>query len=539
MSPELINLVGGSALLVYSIEELSKNIQYLAGSRVRVWINTFAHNRVSGVLLGIIFSLLLSSSSAVTVMLVGMANAQLLTLEQVFSVTLGASIGTTFIVQLFAFQILEYGLIFVAAGVLLASFSRADRTYHFARSLLFLGLMFFSMRMLVDSGTVLERNEFFKFLIGYFRDRPLVSFFIAAAFTAIIHSSAATIAFVMSLMIAQHGTLAEAIPWVLGANLGTTTTAYFASLRSGYLGKQAALGQLLCKTAGVIFIFPLIPYLIKFSVYLAGPDVSREIAHSHTLFNLFVALIFFPFVPWGVRLVRYFSRDQDGDGPFHFKYLDPRSLDTPELALAQAQREILRLSDTVEQMVERSILLFSRANQREIEALKDRDQVVDFLNRGVKMYLTRLSQSEMTPEQVHREFEYLLRTNDLENIGDIVDKNILELVRKNIKKGYVFSKEGWKEITEFHAKVVECLRLSTVYFNSRDRVLYSRLLILHEQIEDMTLDLSENHVQRLHKGVKESLNTTSVHLDLLSNLKRIADLSISFVKIDSLKVETG
>jgi phosphate:Na+ symporter len=529
--------MGGSALLVYSIEELSKAIQYLAGSRVRVWINTFADNRFSAIVLGLVLSLLLSSSSAVTVMLVGLANAQLLTLEQVFSVTLGASVGTTFIVQLFAFPILEYGMVFVAAGVFISVFSKTDRVFHVARTLLFLGLMFFSMRLLVDSGKVLQQDPFFKFLVNYFKDRPIVSLLISASMTALIHSSAATIAFVMSLMMAQNGTLREAIPWVIGANLGTTTTAYFASLKSGTLGKQAALANLLCKVGGMILIYPLLEYLEKAAVYLAGADLSRQIAHTHTLFNLFIAAVFFPFVPWGVKFIRRISVDHDGDGPFHFEYLDPRSLNTPELALAQAQREILRLADTVEQMVERCILLFSRGNQKEVEALKADDQVVDFLNRGVKLYLTKLSQNEMAPEQVHKEFELLLRTNDLENIGDIVDKNILELVRKNIKKGYSFSREGWREITDFHAKVVDCLRLSTAYFNSRDRTLYTKLMVSHEQIEDMMLDLSEAHVQRLHKGVKESLDTTSVHLDLLGNLKRIADLSVNFTKIYGLKAE--
>jgi phosphate:Na+ symporter len=136
---------------------------------------------------------------------------------------------------------------------------------------------------------------------------------------------------------------------------------------------------------------------------------------------------------------------------------------------------------------------------------------------------------------VQKEFELLIRTNDLENIGDIVDKNILELVRKNIKKGYVFSKEGMAEINAFHIKVLELLELSTNYFNSRDQALHSKVLILHQTIEDMMIELSEQHVQRLHRGIKESMETTSVHLDLLGNLKRIADLSVNFTKLQSSK----
>ncbi len=537
MTPELINLLGGSAILVYSIDELSHHVQYLAGSRLRIWINAFADNRFTGILLGIFLSLLLSSSSAVTVMLVGLTSARMLTLEQVFSVMLGASVGTTFIVQLFAFRILEYGLLLVAAGVFLGSFSDTDRTYHTSRIFLFLGLLFFSMGMLVDAGKVMESNELFQFVINYFKDRPIVSLFISAGLTALIKSSSATIAFVMSLMIARNGTIMEALPWVLGANLGTTTTAYFASLKSGVHGKQAALANFLSKAVGVAICYPFAKYLAMAAVYFAGPDISRQIAHTHTLFNIFVAVLFFPFIPWGVKIVRKMAPDRAGDGPFNFHYLDPRSLSTPELALAQAQRETLRLADTVEQMLERCIHLFGTGEQKEIEALKAMDQVVDYLNRGIKLFLTKLSQNEMTPEQVQKEFELLLRTNDLENIGDIVDKNILELVRKSKKKGYSFSREGWHEITAFHEKVVECLSLSTAYFNSGGRSLYSKIILQHQHIEDMMLELSEQHVQRLHRGVKETLDTTSVHLDLLGYLKRIADMSINFTKVSGAKPE--
>lgn len=534
MNSALISLIGGSALLVYSIEELSKSVQYLAGGKLRTWINLFAGNRVTAILLGLILSLLLSSSGAVTVMLVGLANARLLTLDQVFAVVLGASIGTTFIVHLFAFNISQYGLLIIAIGVLVSAVSSSDRITRISRGIFFLGLMFFSMSLVSSAGKDLESNELFQYTINYFRDRPAVSFFIAVILTGVIHSSAATIAFVMSLMVTKQAQLEEAIPWVLGANVGTTTTAFFASFKGGILGKQAAVGHLVCKVIGAIVCLPFIQYLVQASEYMGG-DISRQIANSHTIFNAFVAVLFFPFVSIGVWLSRKLVPEKADEGPYNFLYLDPRTLETPELALAQAQREILRLSDNVEQMVERCIGIFKTGSTREMEALKERDQVVDFLNRGIKMYLTRLSQKEMTPEQVQKEFELLLRTNDLENIGDIVDRNILELVRKSIKKGYTFSKEGWSEINTFHMKVIDCLKLSNAYFTSHDPSLAAKLGILYQQIEDLTVELSEQHVQRLHRGVKESLDTTSVHLDLLGNLQRIASLSVNFTRVRGLK----
>jgi len=529
MNPHLMALLGGSAILIYSIDELSRNVQYLAGSRFRAWINALAQNRIYAILLGGALSILLSSSGAVTVMLVGLANSRLLTLEQVFAVTLGASIGTTFIVQLFAFRVSNYALLIIFISVLTGAMARSDRSVQSSRAIMHLGLMFFSMQLVVDAGIGMESDELFRFVINYFRDRPMISLLLATGFTALIHSSAATIAFVMSLMVARQGNIYEAIPWVLGANLGTTTTAYFASFRTGPLGKQAALGNLVCKVTGIILCYPLM-FLFGDLVLALGGDISRQVANAHTMFNILVAILFFPFISFGVRLVRHLIPEKSETGPFHFYYLDPKAIESPEIALAQAQREVLRLSDAVEEMVSKSIPLFVMGRHEDIEKIKSMDRVVDYLNKGIKMFLTKLSQKEMTPEQVQKEFEFLLRTNDLESIGDIVDKNILELVKKNLKKGYVFSKEGWLEIMGLHGKVVDCLRISTAYFNSRDPALEAKLISLYEQIEDMMIDLSEQHVHRLHEGVKESMDTTSVHLDLLMNLQRVASLSVRFVR---------
>lgn len=536
MNPDLMKLAGGSALLVYAIDELSDSVQYLAGSKFRAWINILAGRRVAGVFLGLLLALLLSSSGAVTVMLVGLANARLLSLAQVFSVALGAAVGSTFIVQLFAFNITDYGLVILAFGVLSSSIALSDRAHHLSRAALFIGLLFFSMGLLTDAGRGLEKNELFLYIVNYFKDRPAASLFLATVLTSIIHSSAATIAFIMSLIAARNADVLEAIPWVLGANLGTTATAFFASSKSGVLGKQAALGNLLCKIVGLALCYPFIGEFARLVSQLT-PDVGRQIAHVHTLFNVGLTVIFLPFTSLGVRLVKSLIPDTNVQGPFSLHYLDSRSLSSPELALAQAQREILRVSDAVEQMVERSIQLFANSSAKEFEAIRGMDQVVDFLNKGIKLFLTKLSQKQMTPAQVQKEFELLLRTNDLENIGDIIDKNILELVRKNMKKGYSFSKEGWAEITLFHAKVVEILRISNAFFSARDLALVAKLSVLYDQLQDLMIDLSEQHVHRLHLGVKESLDTTSVHLDLLGNLQRIAGLAMNFTKLQNLKTE--
>lgn len=530
MRPEIISLVGGSALLIYSISELSKSVELTTGARFRVWLNSFGASRLVGFTIGIFLALMLSSSSAVTVMLVNLANSRLLTLEQVFSVALGSSIGTTFLVHIIAFKLSSYGLLILAFGVILEVTFRERMVGQLGRCLLFLGLVFFSLTLVADAGVQLQSNELFRYLLDYFRDRPLVSIAIATILTAVIQSSSATIAFVMSLMASEHSTIYEAIPWVLGANLGSAMTAFFGSLRSGVLGRQAALGQLMMRLAGVAMLLPLTVLFGKWLIELT-PDLTRQIAFAHTFFNIGVAIVFLPLIPLVERLVKeVFPSDQER-GPFHFQFLNPHSLRAPELALAHAQREILRMSDTVQEMLEKSVRLFKQGTARDVDLLREMDRVVDFLNKGIRLYLTKLTQEEMSQEQVHREFEFLLRTNDLENIGDIIDKNIMGLVRKNAQKGYVFSDEGWNEILAFHAKIVDCLVLSTAFFNSRDPALLTQLHRLHADIKLMRLELMELHIQRLHEGVKQTVDTTSVHLDLLGHLQRISELSVNFTYV--------
>ncbi len=530
MNSEALSILGGSALLVFGMQELSKSIQYVAGGRFRTWVNEFGRRPIFGLFLGIILSVLLSGSGAVTAMLIGLANARLLTLEQVFAVTLGSAVGTTFIVHLLALKIADYGLLILFIGMVSSGIIRDDRLSKLARGLFFLGLVFFAISMLVGAGKALEASPWFRNLLDYFRGRPIVAFIFSAVLTAIIPSSSATIVFIMSIFSQSTSPLVVAMPWILGANVGTTANGFYASYGTGQIGKQAALGHFLFKVIAVVLLLPFVDLFVGL-VQSFTTDLSQQIAIAHTLFNVIFATLLYPFIPLGVQLVRRAIPDELKQSPFHYQFLDVRSLPTPEVAIAQAQKELMRMADLVEDMVTKSIPMFRRKALNEIEELKEVDSLVDYLNRGIKLFLTKLSQSEMTPEQVQKEFELVVRTHDLENIGDIVDKNILELVRKTVRKGYVFSEEGWQEILSLHERVIDLLKVSSAYFNTRERSLFVRIMILNREIEELVIDLSERHIQRLHQGNKYSLDTTSVHLDMLSSLQRIAHISVNFTRV--------
>jgi phosphate:Na+ symporter len=228
------------------------------------------------------------------------------------------------------------------------------------------------------------------------------------------------------------------------------------------------------------------------------------------------------------RVLEKIFYESKRESRFVLQYLDQGQTTNAELALAQAGREILRLSDAVEEMLMKSILMFKKGTIDEWKELKASDNVVDFLNKGIKHYLVKISHNDNTPIQTQRILELLTRASDLESMGDIVDKNILGLVRKKWDKGYDFSEEGWSEIQMLHRQVIECFKISTAAFNTKEAAVEKELDRVFHGIEGLVVNLTDQHLQRLKQGNKRSLESSSVHLDLISTLHRVAILSRNF-----------
>lgn len=533
---------GALALLLYAMGELSKALQTLAGTKLRAWVGAFVQHRIGSLVLGLLPAALVQSSVAVNVLLAALANARMLPAEQALPAMLGAGIGSTFIVFFFSVRLALFGLTLLAAGVLVERMAHRDLQAS-ARILTYMGLFFYALAMLADAARSFENNELFRYVVQYFHDRPIYSFVIAAGMTMMVHSSAAALAMVISIAEVRHADIAFALPWIFGANVGSVAAAVLSSggdsgmKRAGLLGRQVALGNLAVKMSTVLVLSPFVEPIANL-VRSITLHVGTQIAVAHLGFNIVAALGALPFLGLVNRSVKRWMR-HDTDDQFRFHHLDERTLAAPELAIAQAGREILRLADTVERMVDRSLSLFDETRaggfETELESIRSMDQLVDFLNRGVKLYLTKLSTNSMTPQQSQREFQLLLRTNDLENIGDIIDRNLLPLARKKRLRGYRFSDAGWNELKQLHGKVVDCVRASNAFFASGDRDLHVRILVLYGEIEDLCLVLGERHVRRLHDGVRETMDTTSVHWDLIGYYQRVAALAVNICRIVDLQ----
>lgn len=515
-----LTLMSGVLLLLYGIKTVSDGLQSVAGPRIRSLLRSLTSNRLSAVGAGALITGLIQSSSATSVMLVGFVSAGLMSFRQTLAVILGADIGATLTVQLIAFHIYDYAVIMAGMGIGLMLFSHRYLYRNIGQGLLGFGFMFLAIRIMSDSMSPLHQSDLFKQVLIALVGSPVGGILLSAVFTALIHSSAATIGIALALSGNGMIPLDAAVHIVLGANIGTCSTALMASLRSPAEARRVAWAHVLFKTIGVAVFLPFLP---KFFELLRSfdADVSRQIANAHTLFNAAIAVIFLPFLATFGKLVTRLVPEKTEEKRFGPMYLDEHVLSTPALALGQAAREVLRTSDIVRGMLNESMKAFQTDDTMFIASIKDKDNMVDTLDRQIRLYLTRLSLSSLSESQSRRAVALLEITRDLENIGDIIDRNIMPLAEKRISKGLVFSQEGMDEVAGFHRRLLENFDMAVSAFAGNDPDLAARVLRNKEEIGILERELVQAHLERLRKGLRESIETSHIHLDVIGNFARI------------------
>lgn len=517
------NLFGGVLLLLYGIKLVNDGLQSAAGPRIRSLLGSLTSNRLAAVGAGAFITGLIQSSSATSVMLVGFVSAGLMQFRQTLAVVLGADIGATLTVQLIAFQVADYAVLLIGIGLTLLLFAKQHQVRNIGSGALGFGFVFLSIRIMSDAMAPLQQSALFREVLVALVDSPFTGIVVSAVFTALIHSSAATIGIALVLAVNGLITLDGAVHVMLGANIGTCSTALMASLRSPAEARRVAWAHVLFKVAGVLLLLPALP-LFRELVIATGGDLPRQIANAHTLFNVLMAVLFLPFLGLIAKLLDRLVPAAPGDRKFGPRYLDEHVLGTPSLALSQATRETLRQSDIVREMLNDSVRAFQENDPELITDIKAKDDLVDILDREIRLYLTRLSSGSISEAHSRRTVELLEAGRDLENIGDIIDRNVMPLALNRIQKGLTFSPEGMAEIVQFHKKLIENFDTAISAFAARDRDLARRVLRNKEELEVLERELTQNHLERLRKGLRESMETSHIHLDTIGNYARINSL---------------
>lgn len=527
-----MHMMGGMALFLYGMTLTKNGLQLFAGDRLRSVVHNLTENRLMGLGVGALVTTIIQSSTATTVMLVGFASAGLVTLRQSMGVILGADIGTTVTVQIISLKLTDYALWLIVAGFLPMLLAKKKRLKYLGEVVLGFGFIFYGMGLMVDAASPIKGNPLTLQALELFASKPFWGLLVSAIVTFLVHSSAATIGLILSLALSGTMSLEAALPMVLGANIGTCGTAVLSSVGTGVAGRRVAWAHMGFKVLGVVIVFPFLGLFAEIvgnftdflSVYMGSTEsgVVRQIAWAHTLFNIGVSFFFLPFVSIGAVIIeRLIPPDKKGEDAFRPKYLDESALETPSLAFGNAMREMLRMVDIVQEMLDKTLKVFQTDSKDLIEEVEAQDDLVDLLDHEIKLYLTQLSRKELSGEQSAMELQLITLTTNLEHIGDVIDKNLMELARKKQRLALVFSREGWSEIQDFHKKVSENFRLGVACYTNRDVDLAHTVIRHKKRLTEFEIELKEAHIKRLHQGLKESYETSSLHLEILSNLRRI------------------
>ncbi len=518
--PNVIGLFGGLAIFLYGIGLARESLQLVAGARLRQIIATFTENRLLGVFSGTAVTVFLQSSTATTVMLVSFVSTGLMSLGQAMSVTLGAGVGTSVTVQIVSFKVDHLALLAVALGFAIRFFSKRRRARYVGQLILAFGFIFFGMHLMGQATLPLKEAGFFQALITYLGNNPLVAVLVGAVFTTVVQASVATIGLLISLSLSGSMTLAVAVPVMIGANVGTGLSSILIGVGASAEGKRVVMANLAYKVVAAVAVLLLLHPFMDLTRWTSD-DLAHQIANAHTLFNIFAALLFLPFTNLAARTLERLYHPVAPGQSFGPRYLDRRALDTPALAFAHATREFLRAADIAQEMLVDTIRVFESSDVDLLADIESRDDQIDILNNQIKLYLARLTQRDLGPDQAEQELELITLSNYVENAGDVITKNILPLAQKMISGGLSFSEDGWKEIRDLHGKVCENFDLAIAAYSARDETIARKVQRHRANFERIEAELRQAHLARLHKAVPATFETSAIHMDLITYLDRV------------------
>ena len=518
----LLDLVGGVSLLLWGLHMVRSGIVRAFGSDLRRFLGVALRNRLLAFAAGIFVTALLQSSTATGLMTASFVTGGAVDLVPALAIMLGANVGTTLIVQVLSFNVSAVAPVLFLIGVTAFKRGGQTRTRDLGRVAIGVGLMVLSLHILLDTLAPAENAPAVRALLGAITDEPLLCLLMAAALTWAAHSSVAVVLLVMSLAYSHFITPVAALSLILGANLGSAINPIVEGSHSDNpASRRLPLGNLLNRLIGCALVLPLL-HPIAAALTQIEPNPSRMAADFHTAFNVALAIVFIlPLNGLASLLTRLLPDRAKPNDPSTPLYLDDTALATPSVALVCAARETLHIGDIIETMLRRTRTALMNDDRKLVGEICRMDDAVDRLDEAVKLYVTKLTRESLNERDGHRAMEIISFSINLEHVGDIIDKNLMELAAKKIKRKVVFSKEGAAELESFHQEVCDNLKLAFSVFMSGDVKTARQLITEKATLRATEFAAAESHFARLRDGRAESIESSSLHLDILRDLKRI------------------
>jgi phosphate:Na+ symporter len=518
----LLDLMGGVALLLWGLHMVHSGIVRAFGSDLRRLISVGLRNRGLAFLSGLGVTALLQSSTATGLMTASFVTAGTVDLATALAIMLGANVGSTLIVQLLSFNVSAVAPVLFLLGLVAFRRGGQTRTRDLGRVSIGAGLMLLALHILLDILTPAEQAPAVRSLLAAITDEPILCVVIATALTWVAHSSVAVVLFVMSLAYANFVTPDAALAMIVGANLGSAINPLIEGVQSGNpASRRLPLGNLINRLVGCALILPFLHPLVE-ALQQFEPNASRMAVDFHTAFNLALAALFFPLLSGlGTVLTRLLPEKTQPTDLGTPLYLDESAMESPSVALACAARETLHMGDIVDSMLRKTMTALMTDDRKLVAEVSRMDNAVDRLDEAVKLYVTKITRESLDVGDARRAMEVISFSINLEHVGDIIDKNLMELAAKKIKRKLTFSKEGAAELMTVHQEVLDNLKLAVSVFMSGDVKIARQLIAEKTQMRTTEFAAAESHLARLRDGRPESIESSSLHLDILRDLKRI------------------
>jgi len=541
----IFGVVGGLGLFLFGMKVMSEGLQKLAGRSLRRILEMLTKTTIAGLLVGAGVTAIIQSSSATTVMLIGFVQAGLMTLKQAIGVIYGADIGTTITAQIIAFKIHKYALPAIGLGVFLEFFVSHRKLKYVGQVILGFGLLFFGLAVMTEVFGPLKNSPEFIQLFITFSSNPFYALLAGMFLTMIIQSSSATVGITITLAGLGLLDFVTAFTIILGDNIGTTITAQLVALNANIAAKRTAWAHTLIKVIGATYMFLLLAVKIDGHpafLYLVdrltpgdiwlGQNIERHVANTHLLFNVINCILFVPFTGLFAAFLTRVIKGETEELEHKTKYLDERMIITPEIAIGQAKKEIVRMAHYAKEELTLSIKSIYAANNRDrdktFEKVKRREEVVNLLETEIANFLVKIDQQAISEDLAKTAAAYLHLIHDIERVGDI-SENIVDLVVLKEEEGIKFSDNASREVDKLTSLVEQSLCLTIEAFEKWDKPLAEQVIELEGKIDATEQLYRDNHIARLGKSECDS-KAGIVFLDVLSNLERVGDHSHNIAK---------
>src|SRR5450631_224080 len=521
-STVILDLMGGVALLLWGLHMVHSGVVRAFGADLRRLLGLALKGRFRAFLAGAFVTALLQSRTATGLMAASFVTAGTLDLAPALAVMLGANVGTTLVVQILSFNITLVTPVLLLAGVIAFKRGARTRTRDLGRVVIGIGLMLLALHIFLGALVTTESAAVSRALLGAITAQPILCLAIAAAITWAAHSSVAAVLVVMSLGAAHLISPTAVLAMVLGANVGSALNPLFEASQPGNLAsRRLPIGNLATRVVGCALVLPFLNPIADI-LQRYEPNPARLAADFHTAFNVLLALMFIGPLDFVAAKLRRWLPDQpkvaDPGTPL---YLNSSATGAPAVALVCAAREVLRMGDVVETMLRQAMTALLTNDRKLVAEVSRMDDAVDSLNEAVKLYVTRMTRDSMDDRDGYRAMEIISFSINLEHVGDIIDKNLMDLASKKIRRGITFSKEGETDLVEFHRQVVDSLKLSVGIFMSGDMEVARQLIAAKAQLREREFALAEKYLSRLREGTPETIESYSLDLDILRDLKRV------------------